>query len=73
MGGKLYATQIRPTLEYALEVWLPHLRKHKDLIEKVQRSTTKMVLDYKEAELQGEAGGYSIAHGGRVRNEGRHY
>lgn len=34
---KLYATNVRPKLKYATQVWSLHLRKMKGMIEKVQR------------------------------------
>ena len=34
---------VRPHLEYAAPVWSPHLIKHKELIENVQRRATKLV------------------------------
>ena len=34
---------VRPHLEYAAPVWSPHLNKHKELIENVQRRATKLV------------------------------
>ena len=38
---------IRPHLEYANSVWYPHLRKHIDAIEKVQRNFTKHIIELK--------------------------
>ena len=34
---------VRPHLEFAAPVWSPHLIKHKDMLENVQRRATKMV------------------------------
>ena len=50
---RLYKTLVRPHLEYAVQVWRPHKQKHINLIESVQRRTTKIIqgmrtLDYKE-------------------------
>jgi ribonuclease P/MRP protein subunit RPP40 len=50
---KLYITFVRPHLEYAQAVWSPHLVKHVNMIENVQKRATKLVdglsdLDYPE-------------------------
>jgi hypothetical protein len=34
---------VRPHLEYAVPVWNPHLQKHKDILEGVQRRFTRMI------------------------------
>ena len=43
MLRKIITSFIRPTLEYASVVWNPHLKKHIDKIEKVQRAATRWV------------------------------
>ena len=40
---KLYTTFVRPHLEYAQAVWSPHLIKHINMIENVQKRATKLV------------------------------
>ena len=50
---KLYTTFVRPHLEYAQVVWSPHLAKHINMLENVQKRATKLVdglgqLDYDE-------------------------
>ena len=40
---KLYNTLVRPHLEYAASVWDPHVTKHKQAIEKVQRRAARWV------------------------------
>ena len=53
LSKKLYVTFVRPYLEYAQAVWAPHLLKHINAIENVQKRATKLVdglgdLDYTE-------------------------
>ncbi len=38
---QMFKTYVRPTLEYASEVWSPHLKKDIDLIERVQKYFTQ--------------------------------
>jgi hypothetical protein len=39
----LYLTFIRPYLEFAVSVWSPFLKSDIDMIEQVQRQTTKLI------------------------------
>ena len=43
MSSTLYCTFVRPHLERAQSVWSPFLRKHVNLIEGVQRRSTRLV------------------------------
>ncbi len=43
MVKKIITSFIRPTLEYAAVVWNPHLKKHIEKLEKVQRAATRWV------------------------------
>jgi hypothetical protein len=40
---KAFVTYVRPILEYASNVWPPHLLKHMNALEKVQRNFTKRI------------------------------
>ena len=39
----LYKTLVRPHVEYCISAWNPHYIKDKELLEKVQRTFTKMI------------------------------
>lgn len=43
MLERLIKTMIRPRLEYAAVVWSPHLKKHINKLEKVQRAATRLI------------------------------
>ena len=44
----LYKALVRPQLEYCNQVWSPHLQKHINAIENVQRRATRMLPGMKE-------------------------
>jgi hypothetical protein len=43
----LYITYIRPHLEYAIQVWSPHLQRDIDILERVQHRATKVITEIK--------------------------
>ena len=48
----LYKSLVRPHLEYSIQAWSPHLRKDIDLMEKVQRRATKMILSLEDSQYE---------------------
>lgn len=45
---KLYKSLVRPHLEYAVQAWNPYLKGDIDMIEKVQRRFTRMILELQQ-------------------------
>ena len=49
---KLYKSLVRPHLEYAVQVWHPHLKKDIRRVESVQRRATKQINNIKEKDYK---------------------
>lgn len=48
----MYKTYIRPRMEYCIQVWSPHLAKDIQLLERVQRKSTKLVRGFQKLSYQ---------------------
>ena len=48
----LYASYIRPHMEYCVQVWSPYLRKDIECLERVQMSATKIVKGLRKMEYE---------------------
>jgi hypothetical protein len=48
----LYKALVRPHMEYANQVWSPHLKKHISAIENVQRRATKLIPGFRDIPYQ---------------------
>jgi len=56
----LYKMYVRPHLEYYIQVWSPYLAKDIDLLEKVQRRTTKLLPSLFNLPYESHFGLYSL-------------
>jgi hypothetical protein len=50
----LYKSLVRPSLEYAVPVWCPHLTKNIHALEKVQRRASRLALNQRRGEMSYE-------------------
>jgi hypothetical protein len=50
---KLYTTYVRPYIEFAVPVWNPHLKKDKEIIERVQHKATKIPHELRSLDYEG--------------------
>ena len=56
---RLYQTLVRPKLEYCVQAWRPYFRKDIDLLEKVQKRATRLIISNK-----------GLTYGERLKNLG---
>ena len=48
----LFTSYVRPHLDYSQAVWAPHLKKHTNMLENVQRRATKLIDGFKNLNPQ---------------------
>ena len=56
---RLYQTLVRPKLEYCVQAWRPYFRKDIDLLKKVQKRATRLIISNK-----------GLTYGERLKNLG---
>ena len=56
MMKKILCTLIRPQIEYAACIWSPHMKKHMQKVERVQRLATRMIPGFKELDYEERLG-----------------
>ena len=63
----LHKTIVRPHLEYCIQAWRPHRKKDIDMLEKVQRRTTKMIPILRNISYEMRPGLAHFSHPGKYR------
>ena len=48
----MYKTYVHPHLEFAVSAWNPHLKRDKLVLEKVQRSATRMPVSIRDLDYE---------------------
>ena len=49
---KLYKSIVRPSLDYCVQAWRPHLKKDIEILERVQKRATRMITECKGKEYE---------------------
>ena len=49
---KLYKSIVRPSLDYCVQAWRPHLKKDIEVLERVQKRATRMIIECRGKEYE---------------------